>query len=149
MPDWKSLVRERIAPLRLEAAGEADLTEELAQHLEDHYRELCSGGASEEEAYQNALSELNDIYPLRAELERSQRMAKLDAVPVGDVRRANFIEDLWRDLRYALRTVRKSPIFVLFVVVTLALGIGANSTVFTVINTLILTPLPVPDTSMS
>ena len=116
MPDWKSLVRERIAPLRLEAAGETDLTEELAQHLEDHYRELRSGGASEEEAYQNAISELNDVYPLRAELERSQRMAKHDAVPVGDVRRANFIEDLWRDLRYALRTVRKSPIFVLFVV---------------------------------
>jgi predicted permease len=143
MPDWKSLVRGRIAPLRLDAAGEADLTEELAEHLEDHYRELCSGGASEEEAYRNTISELNDMCPLRAELERSQRMAKLDAVPVGDVRRANFIEDLWRDLRYALRTVRKSPIFVLFVVVTLALGIGANSTVFTVINTLILTPLPV------
>src|SRR5256885_8772734 len=49
--------------------------------------------------------------------------------------------------RYAFRTMRKSPLFVLFVVLTLALGIGANTTVFTVINTLILNPLPVQDSS--
>jgi len=70
-------------------------------------------------------------------------MTKHDAVPVGDARRAGFLEGLWRDVRYALRTAQKSPTFVLFVVVTLSLGIGANSTVFTVINTLILSPLPV------
>jgi predicted permease len=57
------------------------------------------------------------------------------------------MEDLWRDLRYAVRTMRKSPLFVLFVVLTLALGIGANTTVFTVVNTLILNPLPVSDSS--
>src|SRR5215472_16743310 len=56
---------------------------------------------------------------------------------------ADFLEGLWRDLHYALRNMRKSPIFVLFVVSTLALGIGANTTVFTLINTLILNPLPV------
>jgi predicted permease len=143
MPDWKSLVRERLAPLRLKATAESDLTEELAQHLEDHYRELRSGGSSEEEAYQNALLELDETYPL----ERNQRMPKYDAVPAGDVRGSNFMEDLWRDLRYAVRTMRKSPMFVLFVVLTLALGIGANTTVFTAINTLILNPLPVRNSS--
>jgi hypothetical protein len=40
MPDWKHLVRERLKPLRLEATAEPELTEELAEHLEDHYREL-------------------------------------------------------------------------------------------------------------
>ena len=143
MPDWKSLVRERIAQLRPDAAGEADLTEEVAQHLEDCYRELLSGGASEEEAYRKAVSELDDMYPLRAELERSQRMAKHNAEPAGYARPGNFMEDLWRDLGYAIRGMRKGPMFVLFVVVTLALGIGANTTVFTVINTLVLNPLPV------
>jgi hypothetical protein len=147
MPDWKSLVRERLELLRLKPTAELDLTEELAQHLEDHYRELRNGGASEQDAYQKAISELDDMYPLRAGLERSQRMPKYDAVPAGDVRPGNFIEDLWRDVRYAVRTMRKSPMFVLVVVVTLALGIGANTTVFTVINTLILNPLPVPDSS--
>src|SRR4029434_6796336 len=143
MHDWKSLVQERIAALGLEAAAQTNLAEEVALHLEDSYRELRSGGATEEEAYRSAISELNDMYPLREELERIERVAKHDAVPPGDGRRASFLEDLSRDLRYALRTVRTSPTFVLFVVVTLSLGIGANSTVFTVINTLILSPLPV------
>jgi predicted permease len=145
MPDWKSLVRERLRPLRLTLAAESDLTDELAQHLEDGYRELVSGGVSEEEAYRHAIAELDDMYPLESMLERRQRVPKHDRVPAGDVSPGNFMEDLWRDLSYALRTMRKSPVFVLFVVLTLALGIGANTTVFTVINTLILNPLPVPN----
>jgi predicted permease len=147
MPDWKNLIRDRIAPLRLNGTAESDLAEELAQHLEDCYRESRSGGASEDEAYQRAISELDDIHALRAALERNQQMPKHDAVPAGDARPSHFMEDLWRDLRYAFRTMRKSPMFVVFVVLTLALGIGANTTVFTVINTLILNPLSVPDSS--
>ena len=69
MHDWKSLVRQRLKPLRLEATAESELTEELRQHLEDHYRELRSGGASEEDACQTAISELDDMHPLRAESE--------------------------------------------------------------------------------
>jgi len=143
MPDWKSVVRNRIAPLHLEGAAESDLTEELAQHLEDRYRELSGGGASEEEAYQKVISELDDMHPLRAESDRNRRMGEYDTVSDGHTRPGNFMEDFWRDLRYAVRTMRKSPIFVLIVVLTLALGIGANTTVFTVINTLILNALPV------
>lgn len=60
---------------------------------------------------------------------------------------ANFLRDGWRDLLYATRALRKAPIFITFVVLTLALAIGANTTVFTVINTLLLNPLPVPDSS--
>src|SRR5882724_5545535 len=99
MPDWKTLILERLAPLRMEPTAEADLAEELAQHLEDHYRELRSGGASEAEAYRSALSELDDTYPL----QRSQLMPKHEATPVGDAMPGNFLEDLWRDLRYAFR----------------------------------------------
>src|SRR5215472_3184101 len=147
MPDWKSLVRERLALLRMTAAAESNLGEEVAQHLEDRYRELCSGGTSEAEARRTVIAELDDLYPLRTALERSERMPKYDPVPPGDARPARFLADLGRDLRYALRTMRKSPSFVLFVLVSLGLGIGANTTVFTVINTLILNPLPVRDTA--
>lgn len=147
MPEWKSVIRERIASLHLEGPAEADLIEELAQHLEDRYRELCSGGTNEHEAFQIAISGLNDVYPLRAKSARMQQSGKYDAVPAGDSRPASFLEDFWRDLRYAGRAMRKSPTFVVFVVLTLALGIGANTTVFTVINTLILNPLPVPKSS--
>jgi predicted permease len=152
MPDWKRIVRDRIAPLRLDPTAELDLVEEFSQHLEDRYRELRSGGASDEKAYRNAISELDDTYPLRTGSGRAQPMAKYDAVPAGEASPGglglgNFIEVLWRDLRYAARMMRKSPLFVVFVVLTLGFGIGANTTVFTVINTLILNPLPVPGSS--
>ncbi len=152
MRDWKRIVRDRLASLRLEGTAEGELTEELAQDLEDRYREYRSGGATEEEAYQKSIAELGDMHPLQANSGRTQHMAKYDAVPLGDARPGNFMpgnfmEALWRDLRYTVRTMRKSPLFVLFVVLTLALGIGANTTVFTVINTLILNSLPVPDSS--
>jgi hypothetical protein len=140
-------VRERIALLGLAPAAESDLTEELAQHLADHYRELRSGGATEEAAFQSAVSELDDLYRMRAELTRNQRMPKREPVPAGDQPRGNFMADLWRDVRYTLRTMRKSPLFVVFVVLTLALGIGANTTVFTLIENLVLNPLPVPNSS--
>lgn len=147
MPNWKSIVQERLAELSLRGDAEPDLIEELAQHLEDRYRELRGGGLSEEEANQTVLAEVQDMHPLAAELERSECMPKYEAVPAGDARSGNFIEDLWRDLRYSSRTMRKNPLFVFFVVSTLALGIGANTTVFTIINTLLLNPLPVPNSS--
>ncbi|MBV9035312.1 MAG: ABC transporter permease, partial [Acidobacteriaceae bacterium] len=152
MPDWKRIVQDRIAPLRLEPTAESDLVEEFSQHLEDTYRELRSGGTSEEEAYRSALAELDETYPLWTKSGRTQRMAKYDPVPPGESRPGSlawghFLDILWRDLRYAARLMRKSTLFVLFVVLTLGLGMGANTTVFTVINTLILNPLPVPDSS--
>lgn len=143
MPDWKELVRKRLAPLRLTAAAELDLTEELSQHLQDCYEERLSGGATAEEAYRTALSELDEKYPLAVDSERMQRLSKSDPVPLADARRSNILEEFWRDLRFALRSFRTAPVFVLFVVLTLGLGIGANTTVFTVVNTLLLNPLPV------
>jgi predicted permease len=147
MPDWNNLVRARLQPLRLRPPAELDLTVELAQHLEDYYDELCSGGASEEEAYQRTLSELDNVSPLRAESERGDRMTKHDAVPAGDTRPGNFLEDLGRDLRYGWRAIQKSPLFAVAAVLCLGVGIGANTTVFTIINTLLLHPLPAGDPS--
>jgi predicted permease len=142
MPDWKNLVRERLALLHLRPDAESDLADELASHLEDRYNELCSAGAGEEEACHAALAELDDVYPLHTD-PRAQRQPKYDAVVSGDARAGNWLADMWRDLRYGLRTFRKSPGFSVFVVGTLALGIGANTTVFSLIETLVLNPLPV------
>ncbi len=146
MPDWKNLLRGRLAPLALTPAAESSLVDELAQHLEERYREIVSAGASPEQAYEQTVAELVDMAPLRAHYERIHRMPKQDPVPLA-APGGNFFEDLSRDVRYAARTMRKNPLFVLFVVATLALGIGANTTIFSVINTLILNPLPVPQSS--
>src|SRR5437879_4333037 len=147
MPDIKKIVKERVASLGLEPAAEQNLAEELAQHLEDRYQELTSGGMNEEEACRKTAAELDDMYPLRRELVARRHMRGYEAVAAGDTRGGNFIGELWRDVHYVMRTARKNPWFALFVILTLALGIGANTTVFTVVNTLILNPLPVPNSS--
>jgi macrolide transport system ATP-binding/permease protein len=143
MTDWKQVVRARLAELQLTPAAESELAEELAQHLDDLHRELKSGGASDEDAYRTAVSELDDLCTLRADLDRSDYMPKHETPSLGDATTSSYLQDLQRDLRYTARTMRRNPLFVLFVVLTLGLGIGANTTVFTVINTLILNPMPV------
>jgi predicted permease len=144
-PDWKRIVRNRLASLQLEGSTEASLIEEMSQHLEDRYRELRSGGATEEEALRDASAELEDLSPLKTNSAKTRQLPKHEPASVGDPKRASFFGDLGRDLRYAGRSMRKAPGFVVFVVLVLGLGIGANTTVFTVINTLVLNPLPVPD----
>ena len=143
MPDWKRLVRERLAPLGMTAEAEADLVEEVAQHLEDHFAELRGAGSDTQTAYRQTMAELDDLYPIRANLQTQQRLPKHDLAGASESG-GSFAEGIGKDLRYALRGMRKNPIFVVAVVLTLAVGIGANTTVFTLINTLILNPLPVP-----
>ena len=86
MPDWNAIVRERIAPLRLDPAAEASLAEELAQHLEDTWRELSSSGIDESGAYAATLAELDHAEALRAARPRSDRAPARDPVPPGDAR---------------------------------------------------------------
>jgi predicted permease len=141
MLDWKSLVRTRLVPLRLTPAAEDSLVEEIAQHLEDCYRDLLAGGATEQAAFQGALARFGGLDELRA--AAPSRMPRRDDAPPGSPSRGTPLDGLGRDVRFALRSMRRSPVFVAFVVLTLGLGIGANTTVFTLINSLILDPLPV------
>ncbi len=151
MPDWKKTVQERLEQYRIKPAREAGIVEELSQHLEDRYRELLTQGMNEAEAYEAAVRELADTHLLAAQLRGSDQVPALEPVPGETVSPGHFFADILRDVRYALRTLRLNPAFTFFVVVTLGLGIGANTTVFTVINTLILNPLPVkkPSTLMA
>jgi hypothetical protein len=145
--DWRAIVAEHFSGVPLHAHAEADLLEELAQHLEDRYRELRSTGLASEEAKQQTLLELGDVSPILQGIRRNQRMPKAEPVQPGTERGGSVLADLWRDLRYAARTMRQNSLFTLFVIVTLGLGIGANTTVFTVVNTLVLNPLPLKDPS--
>ena len=108
-----------------------DIDRELSFHIAERADALQASGMSEEEAVRTARRQLGNF---TVQVERTRDM---------DV--AGWLEAILRDLRYSARTLAKTPVFTATVVLTLALGIGANSAVFSAIHAVLLRPLPFPE----
>ncbi len=120
---WRALFRRR--------QTEADLDDELRDHLEREIESNIRAGMSPDQA--------------RAAARKLVGSVSLYKEECRDARGIGFIEAFLRDFRYAIRTARRTPLFTAIAILTLALGIGANTTVFTFVENIVLRSFPARD----
>ncbi|MEJ7617867.1 MAG: ABC transporter permease [Pyrinomonadaceae bacterium] len=121
----------RIGALFHRSKLDREMDEEMQYHLERETEENLRRGMNPEDARRSALRSFGGV--LKAK-EQSR-----------DERGLRPLEDIWMDLRYGVRSLRKNPGFTLTAVLTLALCLGANLTIFAVVDSILLRPLPFPD----
>ena len=143
MPDWSKEIRERLEGLKVTPEREASIVEEIAQHLEDRYADLVAAGSSPDAARRAALDELA-VPDLAPALSRALPPSAPSRLPPAD-EGGGWLSGLAKDFRYGARRLRLEPAFAFVAILSLALGIGANTAIFQLIDAVRLRGLPVAD----
>ena len=141
MRDFREAIRRRVQAADLVPHREAEIVEEIAIHLDERYTEQVERGVDPDEAAAIALAELEEGDVLARHLSRTEARAK-EPLVAGAPRRGLLV-DLVRDLRFGARALRRSPVFTAVTLLSLALGIGANTAIFQLLDAIHLRKLPV------
>ena len=131
-PRWRRYLRFWRADLR------ADVDDELAFHLEMRRRDLEAQGITTPAARAEAERAFGDLSAIRNEC------VTIDERRFRRANRAEVVSDMWTDLRFAARALRKSPSFAVMAILCVALGVGVTTTIFSVVNAVLIRPLPYP-----
>ncbi len=155
MREWEDYVRTHLSLPDLARAREARIVRELAAQLEDFNREALARGMTDPEADAYARAQITDWTGLAANLRNADRPHARSPVDrwserLDDHARARqegwlMLADLWQDVRYATRRLVAQPGFAIVAILTLALGIGATTAIFSVVYGVLLKPLPFPE----
>jgi len=140
---WRTYVREHLPPLDVSAERENEIIEELAVQLETTYERARARGAGEDEARRLAIAEVPDWQALARTLGKIER--PYIQPPAAGAGSGGLMTGFVQDIRYALRALGRAPGFAAVSIVTLALGIAATTIVYSIVDGILLRPLPIKD----
>src|SRR5829696_1699358 len=139
-PDWARIIRERLG----HAPAEYDALEEIVEHAEELFQAHLNDGRAPGEARTLVEREIVNMPALMREARAARRRRLGPAPEPAAPGRLRSVSAFARDLAYGARLLMARPAFTAIAVLTLALGIGANSAIFSIVNALFLQPLPFP-----